>query len=169
MDFLSRINHKEISVVTSKTFQPEQLLPFKNKIKVIYLIDENHDSTFVSRLRQLGIKYELFSRMSDKEIAPFKLEYMDLGLIHNQQDKTFDDTEERKDDYTGIINYKSSKVVMSKGKFFPSEYSLSLNEGSENWPTNKIFESVEINNRSPLSDFFWKDSKYFRILKKSVD
>lgn len=170
IDFLNRINHNEISVVTNQIFQPEQLLPFKNKIKIIYLIDENHNSQFVSRLRQLGMKYELATKLPQGELEKLKLEYMDLGLIRTNEELNFDNLEEsEKENFSNVINYKSSKYIMSKGKFFPSEYALSLNEGEQKWEENKIYESVDIDNRSTISDLFWKDSKYFSILKKTID
>lgn len=166
IDFLTRVNHKEISIVTDKVFRPEQLLPFKEKIKIIYIIDENHNLQFVTRLRQLGIKYELFSKLQEREMEPLKLDYMDLGLIQTNPDFKHKDAKSEDESFSGIVNYKSSKFMMSKGKIFPSEYALSLNEGDEKWPNNKMWECVDVDNESPLSNLFWKDSKYFTIFKK---
>ena len=171
MDVIAVTKLENITIVTKNGFMLDPLIPFKNKFKVTYVLEENNDPKFIATLRKLGFDYVITSYLEEEQINKFKLNYMDLGLIHNHEKINFkkfieENNKQKEENYKGIINYKSCKSILSKKKIFPSEYALSLNEGTNEIGQGIIFEAVDVHEDNKMSELFWKDSKYFSILEK---
>ena len=171
MDVIAGTKLENITIVTKNGFMLDPLVPFKKKLKITYLIEENNDPNFISALKGLGFDYVLTSYLEESEINKFKLNYMDLGLIHKQEKMDFkkfikENEKQKEENFKGLVNYKSCKSILSNSKIFPSEYALSLNEGATEVGQNIIFEAIDVHENNKMSELFWKDSKYFSILKK---
>lgn len=110
-------------ITTNKPIKIEILQALKNRIYGInYYIDENHDPQFVLDIKNLNIKFNLYSFMNQQELNKYKIQYMDLGLI---QSITFDikDIEEKVNKYKHHkLYYKSNHIYLSKGNVYLSEH-----------------------------------------------
>lgn len=170
MDAISRINSKEISIVTKNPFDAQQLLPYKDKVNVIYIIGETNNSDFVRMLRRLGFKFQLMSDLPEDKLSKIKLDYMDLNLIKKQQFQSIEDFKKSnpEEGLKGITYYQSCKKILSNGKVYPSEYALATQDGVNTLDDSLVFEAVDLHEDNEMSKLFWKDLKYFKILKEIV-
>ena len=80
-----QLKHCKCSIVTDKAIDKDIIAKFKANIKeVIYYIDKNHDPSFVGVLQKNAVPFALFSDLDEETINPFKIDYMDYGIIHRK-------------------------------------------------------------------------------------
>jgi hypothetical protein len=137
---------ENVIIFTNKKINNNLITKYKQKIsQVIYIIDENNDSTFVEILKKNLINYVLLSFLSEDLLQKYKLNYMDYNLII------------RKDLPTKLINinlsektrYRSSKVIISSEGQFSSKYDW------QNKIKDKVIDDPE----------FWKEIDNFHIFE----
>lgn len=145
----------QCSIVTDKPIDLRIFKLFKERIiEVLYLVTEDADSSFVSEVNKLGIKINLSTYLSEDELKPLRLDFIDLpqNISILKINKELD----LKDCY-----YKSSKFILHDGKMFTSRSAMKRNLFCEdfNHPFLTCFDEDE----------FWKDLEYFYIVKKEFD
>ena len=91
--------------------------------KVFYILNDNHNLTFVKQLRSLNVPFQLLSEKGD-DINKYKLIYMDYGLVIEKQYPKLEDFKEFDNIDKGKLYYKSNKFILSGGKIFCSKESM---------------------------------------------
>ena len=95
--------------------QPVQPKPTtsKEKIKgVLYIVKENDEPEFVKSIIDLGINIQIATKLSNEQLLPKRINYMDIGLIGSILEKDFKHCVGKK--------FRSSKYLVSEGKIYPS-------------------------------------------------
>ena len=110
------------------------------------------------------------SDLPEDKLSKIKLDYMDLNLIKKQQFQSIEDFKKSnpEEDLKGITHYQSCKKILSNGKVYPSEYALATQDGTNTLDDSLVFEAVDLHEDNEMSKLFWKDLKYFKILKEIV-
>jgi hypothetical protein len=151
---MEQLKHSVCSIVTDKPIKEEIFARYKKNIKeVIYYIKEDNDPNFVGLLQKNAIQFALFSVLSEESINPFKIHYMDYGIIHRKDVPSFDHLKNRDDIY-----YKSSKLTLSNGKMYPCKAAY-----LENKPSKGQFEICKVID----NEEFWREADYFCFLEKT--
>ena len=146
------------SIITDKPINPQLITQFKSQIKEIhYEITSKSEPNFLRFLRQLGIKFNLFSYLGVEEVKPLKLALMDFGLINLVPSCSIANLQELKKQ--GKIFYKSSKFTLSSGKIYPSKYAY-LNDLPIGTIGNHLCQLPE---NEELE--FWKEKLHFRLFQ----
>ena len=147
------------SIITSKAISESIIDTYSKKIlEVVYYITDDHDPSFIKKLKSKSINFVLRSRRTENEINDVKIDYMDYGLIHATPPRSQKDFEELKD--KDNLYYKSNYYIIHNGKFYPSTAALlRLTHGME------TFEQKP----QPIIDdpLFWEDIDHFQIMQKN--
>lgn len=111
------------TIITSKEIDDQILLTFRERIQeVIVKITKDSAVNFIKSLVKARIKFRMFSELPEDELNKQKLQLMDYGLIHPKgKDKPSEISDEDVD--KGNIWYKSSKLILGRGKIYQSYYS----------------------------------------------
>lgn len=118
LDFF--LNYKKSIIITNSRINLSLLEKYKNNIlSIVYEIDEQNDADFVLDIKNIGIKYDLVSYLSETELNKIKLKYLDLGLIHRKDPQEIPDNLSSKDK---IYFFKSSRFLFSKEGLFATKY-----------------------------------------------
>ena len=140
--------------LTDKAIKEDILQKYKPQIKeIIYYIDSDHDPSFVDLLQKNAIKFALFSDLDEETINPFKIDYMDHGIIHRKDLPSYEHLKNRENIY-----YRSSKLTLSNGKMYPSKAAY-----LEDKPIKDQFEVTKIID----NEEFWREADYFCFLEKT--
>jgi hypothetical protein len=149
-----QLKHCQCSIVTDKAIDEKLITELKGNIKeVIYYIDEDHDPSFLGVLQRNAVPFALFSDLDEDVINPFKIDYMDYGIIHRKNIPSYEHLKNRENIY-----YKSSKLTLSNGKMYPSKAAY-----LEDKPVKDQFEISEIID----NEEFWREADYFYFLEKT--
>ena len=149
-----QLKHCKCSIVTDKAIDKDIIAKFKDNIKeVIYYIDKNHDPSFVGVLQKNAVPFALFSDLDEETINPFKIDYMDYGIIHRKNIPSYDHLKDRENVY-----YKSSKLTLSDKKMYSSKAAY-----LEDKPVKDQFEISKIID----NEEFWREADYFCFLEKT--
>lgn len=118
LDFF--LNYKKSIILTNRPINLSLLEKYKNNIlSVVYEIDEQNDANFILDIRNIGIKYDLVSYLSETELNKIKLKYLDLALIHRKDPQEIPDSLSSKDK---VYFFKSSRFLFSKEGLFATKY-----------------------------------------------
>ncbi len=147
------------SIITNKPINDFILKNFSKKIvELVYYLGDDHDPSFVEKLKSHSITYLLRTRKTGEELDDLKLDYLDLGAIQPIEEKTKEDLKELKN--KNKIFYKSKHIIIHNNKFYPSTAALlRLKQGS----TTMDFEPQEVID-DPL---FWEEEEHFHFLAKN--
>jgi len=133
------LQNKKCIIFTDKTINIELLKLYRNNIlNLIYLIDKNNEPIFVKNLKSSAINYTLLSYLSEEELAKYKLDYMDYGLIIRRD---LSKKPEIKDN--NKLFYMSSRTILSDSGVYYTKY---------HW-LNKLQNNEVIDD-----SIFWEDS-----------
>ncbi len=150
-----------VEIITNKPINFDLLAAHKDKIKSIIFKYDNETpelNGWIERLSSLKINFAFVSHLPEEQQNQFKLKYMDFVLLQKLEHNTKENfnIESTKDLY-----YKSNKIILSDGKYYPSIYCM-----KHNLPVDGPVKEIR-----PVVDDpeFWKDSDDFIILKKEVD
>ena len=151
------LKHGKFQIVTNKPFSPQLLSTFRNRIaNMIYLIEENNEPNFVRFLMNNAIPYTMVSFLTDEQLNPAKLEYMDFGAIVRQTKLTKESILEKCE--TKPTHYKSNKFVLAGGKIYPSQPA---------WKRDVNIESFSRDARLIIDDSaLWEESDNYCYLSK---
>jgi len=155
----AQLSQSQCVLVTKQPIEPGILQTFKpNILEINYEITKHGSPDFIKFVRQLGIKYNLFSYLDEEELNKQKSYFMDFGVIFKQdvgRPKELDKIP------TSELFYKSTKFTLSKGKIYPSYYAV-LND----LPIEGIGNHVAtIPNENHLNEL-WKESRHLRFFVK---
>lgn len=147
-------------IITNKPIQIDLIKRFAPKIKqLLYILDENHNPTFVDELQKLGINYHLRTEMSAEKLESIKLYYLDFGLIDRKLSVDANLIEKLK--AVGVENlvYRSNKFIISESRIFQSDAAL---EAGFSVPDLEGYFTPAID-----SELFWRDLGHFYVMKKA--
>ena len=150
---------RKLVVVTDRELNLSLLSQCKASIhQIAYEVSTETKKEYLQSLISLGRQVTLFSRTEDLDLlSKLRLKLIDYNIEHRPilTKKNLDLSQEI--EYTDLY-YMSSRLVLSKGKQFPSKHAY--------------LSSIEINQwgNYPLSDCdeFWDEQDHFRIIKKNA-
>ena len=151
----------QVEVITNKPINFNLLNKHKDKIKsIIFKYDEDTPelSGWIERTPVLKTNFAFVSFLPEEKQNEFKFKYMDFALLQSLENNT---KETFGLETTDNLYYKSNKIILSNGKFYPSIYCLKR-DMPVNGPVKEVLPVVD-------EPDFWKDSDDFIILKKEVD
>ena len=148
------------SVVTKKPIIPDILSQFRENItQIVYYLGEDHDPSFVEKLKFNGINFALLSEMSEEQIQAIKMYYMEYGLIQKKKTPDPKDIESIRKHGCENLFYRSKKFFISQGEIFPSIAA---------WEENKPVSSARVLTLPVIDkDSFWSQLEDYYLLKKS--
>jgi hypothetical protein len=140
------------NVLTDKAININELVKFKNNILHVYFIindESNFDIKFIENLKNNGIKFSILSFIPEDKIEKIKIHTMDFCNIivknlENNKDiiKSFNKNN---------LKFKSSKILLSQGKMYPSfdnfksntSYKQSLHEHFDFQNNGDLYKELE--------------------------
>ena len=129
------LQHKKCIIFTNKPINEELIKKYKsNIIQLIYIIDENNDSSFAKVLKNNAINTNYISYLAEEDLNKYKLNYMDYGLIIKRNDPV------NNIDITNNMYYRSSRILLSSEGQFGSKYQWLIKDSS-----NKFINHPELN------------------------
>ncbi len=145
-------------IITDVPIDINLLRAFKpNIIGMAYEINEKHDATFIHEVQHLGIPVKLFTKWTNEQLNPIKLDYMEIGIIDPEKTLSKDDLE-KKHKINSDTFFKSRKVLLSNGKFYLSKIHYKLDRPMPHLNANE-------SNVIDLPEFY-EESDYFYIYNK---
>tara|TARA_Y100000593_G_scaffold95031_1_gene198582 strand:+ start:31060 stop:32241 length:1182 start_codon:yes stop_codon:yes gene_type:complete len=128
---------------------------FKNNIVgIIYHIDEDDDPDFVNKIYSLGVEVALVSELSESNLAPKKINYMDAGLIRPIKHPQVKNNELKNIDINKLY-YKSNKFTFSYDKIYPSKWA---------WMNDMEIKHKDELSKVPDHTEFWQEANNFRFV-----
>jgi hypothetical protein len=156
----NQLSKSKCSIITKEPIITDILSQFQSSItQIVYLLDENHDPSFVEKIKFNGINFALLSEMSDEKIQAIKMDYMEYGLIQKKKTTAPEDIEVIRKHGCENLFYRSKKFFISKGKIFPSIAA---------WEEGKPIDGAKAQTL-PVIDkkSFWSELEDYYILKNS--
>jgi hypothetical protein len=146
-------------IVTNKPIDINLLEKYKNNIiGIIYHIEKNDNPNFAQNIIDAGIETALVSELSEEELAPKKIDYMDAGIIREIKFPDIKDNE-LKDVDLNKLYYRSNKITISMGKFYPSKWA---------WENKKNVQNHTELSPVPDDEYFWKECNNFRFFLETA-
>jgi hypothetical protein len=146
MDYLFNEEHLfnilslyKTNILTNRPININELKKFKNNILSVYFIfdkDSNFDINFIENLKNNGIKFSIISFLKEEEIEKYKIDLMDfcnINIKNLEDNKKIIESFEKEN-----LKFKSTKILLSKGKMYPSFQNYKNNESYIN-STNEVF------------------------------
>ena len=131
----------------------------KNITEVVYLLDKDHDPSFVEALKSFGVSFTLLAEMTEEEISGIKMYYMELGLIQQKKTPAPEDIKAIKDQGSENLYYRSRKFFVSKGEIFPSIAA---------WENGLPIKGARVETLPVIDkDSFWSEVEDYYILKNN--
>jgi hypothetical protein len=109
------------NILTDKAININELVKFKNNILHIYFIindESNFDIKFIENLKNNGIKFSILSFIPEDKIEKIKIHTMDFCNIIIKDPQP--NKEIIKSFKANNLKFKSSKLLLSQGKMYPS-------------------------------------------------
>jgi len=155
-----QLNLNKCSILTNKPINLDLLRNFRQKIiDLVYFVEEDNNPDFVKNIKDLRIPYRLVTTLLTEKLNEYKFNYIDYNIINSID--TSKPKEINEDDIkNGLIFYKSSKTLLSKGKIYNSHQDF---KNSRPIPSFEVFpQQVLLDNISDL----YKEKDYILFLKK---
>jgi Glycosyltransferase family 9 (heptosyltransferase) len=109
-------------ITTDKPIDLKILTYFKPKIvKVLYEIKEDYSVEFVRNLIKLGIQFNLFSGLGEKELKSAKLDLFDFGIIYDKNNIPKESLEFKGKVSTSTM-YRTNKFLLADNKIFHNKF-----------------------------------------------
>ncbi len=158
---VNQLQKNQCSIVTRKPIASDIFDKLKARVtEVVYLLDENHDPSFVEALKSFGVSFTLLAEMTEKEIQAIKMYYMEFGLISQKKTPNPEDIEALKAVGAENLFYRSKKFFVSKGKIFPSVAA---------WEEDLGVEGARVRTLPVIDkDSFWAELEDYYILKNNT-
>jgi hypothetical protein len=151
------------SVVLDKEVNTDILTKYASNIsEIIYFVDENTDTGYLQKLKDQGIKFNITSRLTGKDLNKIKLRYLDFvqiieipfglrksveKLINGKEDKIF---------------YKNSSLTVNRTSLYTSK----CHDTKLNPPLRTLDDRLT---PRPIidNDEFWKELNSMILLEKA--
>jgi hypothetical protein len=109
------------NILTDRAININELIKFKNNILHVYFIinnESNFDIKFIENLKNNGIKFSILSFIPEDKTEKIKIHTMDFcNIITKNLQKN---KEIIKSFNINNLKFKSSKLLLSQGKMYPS-------------------------------------------------
>ncbi len=136
-----------VNIITDKAIDIQLLKASKEKIKgVLYVVKENDEPEFVKSIIDLGINIQIATKLSNEQLLPKRINYMDIGLIGSILEKDFKHCVGKK--------FRSSKYLVSEGKIYPSTAYFRKNMPVPNFDQHSV-EFLNEEDDKIETDFFY--------------
>lgn len=134
------LQNKKCIIITDKPINEILLKKYKNNIpQLIYVIEKDNNPEFAKILKSNGINTVYLSYLSEEELNPFKLNYMDYGLILRK------DYPKDKINFNNNVYFKSSRIILSSEGQFNSKYQWITKDMSNKYKDDVLLNK-ELNN-----------------------
>jgi len=121
-----------------------------NILGINYFIEDDNSVDFIKNIKNLSIKYQLYSYLPKEKINNYKLAYIDYGVIINISLKHPEIENSIKQYMDKKIFYKSNNLILSRGEVFLSEKAFFDNKPVKNINENiQEFYDINILNENP--------------------
>lgn len=145
---------RKLNILTNRDLDIEFLKRIKQSIVSITVICSDQISEqFLKSIRDIGISFIIYCYDKDR-LSQYRFSFFDFNVIEMNKMKKENLWENEK--ITSGCFYKSNKIILSKGKKFPSLAAYKLNKPLDNTELPVI-----------LSEEFFEEAEYFRIYAKS--
>lgn len=148
------LRNRKVNLLTEKPINLSLLKYFKNNIVQLTVnINENFTDSYLSDVKNLGIKVELFCEDADK-IDDYRFDFFDFDVnesIFNSKE----DLEEKQGQLNSSTKFFSGKVLLSGGKKY-SCYEAKKAEKELTGDAELIYDSVD----------FWKELDHYRLINE---
>ena len=155
-----QLNICKCTILTDKPINPQLLTAAKNQItEIIYNIKSAPDINFLKTLMNLKIPFRMISYLPDEILNTYKLDLLDIpGFIIKQSANM-----PQNFDINNINKYavKSSKLLLARGKIFPSYYHFNLGQDIPSFDC----PPMNLTDNNNLNQFFL-DSDWLYYLEK---
>jgi len=122
----------------------------QNILGINYFIEDETSINFIRDIKNLSIKYQLYSYLPKEKINDYKLTYIDYGIIINISLKHSEIENNIKQYMDKKIFYKSNNLILSRGEVFLSEKAFFDNKPVKNINENiQEFYDINILNENP--------------------
>jgi len=140
------------NILTNRPININQLIKFKKNILSVFFIfdkNSNFDIDFIKNLRNNGIKFSIISFIEEQEVQKYKLDLMDfcnINIKNLEDNKKIIESFEKQN-----LKFKSAKILLSKGKMYPSfqsyknnqSYSANVNESFDFKNDGDLYKELE--------------------------
>lgn len=134
------LQNKKCIIITDKPISDILLKKYKSNIpQLIYVIEKDNNPEFAKILKSNGINTVYLSYLSEEELNPFKLNYMDYGLILRK------DYPKEKINFNNNSYFKSSRIILSSEGQFNSKYQWITKDMSNKYKDDVLLNK-ELNN-----------------------
>lgn len=157
----TQLHYSSCSIITNKEIDISLLNKFKNKIiEFVFLITKETDPSYFEKLVKNGCKFELMTKMNDKELNDVKLDYLDYGIIQKfpSASKAEVDKLIRHKNLKNIY-FKSSILYIIDGLFYGFPLRSLDNPEMPNMDSNTPRKVID----HPL---FWESLSHMTLLEK---
>lgn len=111
------LQNRKCIIISNKSINENILKTYKNNIvQFVYIIEKDNDSSFIKILKNNTINAAYISYLTEEELNPLKLDYMDYGLIIRRDYPTDQIT------YDENTYFKSSRIIISSEGQFNTKY-----------------------------------------------
>ena len=156
----AQLSRGKCSIITDRPINLKMLKQLKQNVKeLVYIVDKDNDPKFIESIFSFGFPVILMTELSDKEVEPLKINYMDFGIIQKVPIPEDSDIEELKAKGVENLYYKSKRILISNSKSYKGEAawrSDTPSDANQNQPL-KIIDSSD----------FWDSLEEFYILEKT--
>lgn len=134
------LQNKKCIIFTNKPISENLLSKYKQNIpQLIYIIEKDNDPLFAKTLKNNAINTTYISYLSEEDLNPFKLNYMDYGLIIRK------DYPKDKINFNKNTYFRSSKIILSSEGQFNTKYQWITKDFSNKYKEDEEL-SKELNN-----------------------
>lgn len=149
-----------VTIVTNKPINQEILLKNKDKIKqIIYFIEHDNSPEFAQFLQSQGINYVLMSNLSEEELKPYKLDYIDYNLIIRKDKVNPANLVQFANIDLNSLWYKTNKITLGRQKIYSSRI---------NYLQDKHVDSFNPDFSQAINEpMFWNELDYFLVAKRN--
>ena len=146
-------------VFTNRPINKDLIIKMKPQIlEIHYEINEEYSVDFVDFLREIGVKFYMFSYLGEDELNKAKLNLFDYGIIYKKSVSEFKDIKGLEGADLSKIHYRSHKFTLSQEKIYPSIGAYLENQHIPN------FENVT--RRVIDTPAFWREIEHFYLLTR---
>lgn len=134
------LQNKKCIIFTNKPINENLLKRYKSNIlQLIYLVDKDNDTSFPKTLKNNAINALYISYLTEEELNPLKLNYMDYGLIIKK------DYPKDKINFNNNTYFKSSRIILSSEGQFNTKYQWVTKDVSNKYKDDSLLNE-ELNN-----------------------
>lgn len=154
---LDTLSKQKSSLVLTRPVNTEALRKLKDSIDILVYCVDDADDSFVKFLQRSGINYVLYSEKDGEALAPLKLKYMDFKNV-SARIKSKKETLDSVEKITDNSLFRTNRIIMSGGKFYPSKQHWLDGEPCET-PINPVAKVKQ-------TEDFWAEAQAYWVFNQ---